>query len=626
MVSERLLDTPWGAKRLWTHFWEDLMGVFETLASLCEPRDLATIRETMRVFLSASGEGGPREIAHMESVARRLMPFEMRYLPSLNTEIADKVGCRSLAVFARSDSRLVPLVAAAMKVQRILLLHTVSNEIERSRALESLQSYPFDVVAKPLRGEPLHQVAARLLERSAADPATGPLAFFPGDAPPGVAVLVSEAARRAGVPVLCAQYEDYHGVLRPFSLRLSLLQDEMSAVTSEPPQPPQPPQPGDPHSIQAQRDAAEAQTIGGVYVAATIPEMPAVTEARLAGLSGTQRAPFPGSGESADFYAATEPAVGVDQSGSMSVPADDLAKLLVSAFNGRNYPAALRIAGHVSGYRDALARFRVGAEILVELVRVYADWDRFRHSPLEDAPSRKLHERLIAAWQHMGTARDQIVSDVELSRNTAFLRKLDASWEPGGRLVGDPCRAVDMFAAALRRRARSLNEEAALFCLRSMQMAATHVLQQEPFVIGDPHRPQLEGLARVLGGVIDMGDAVDHVLREWGVGDTMPGRSAPLNLFVMMAILRAVGEVYREGPALAMGTRFGELMAETAGREPLHAHLVRTLVGGGTAPVPQESGERLEKSAREIVSRAMGLDAFRERMTGATHASLRVPD
>lgn len=643
------------------------MGVFETLAEVCPPADLARIRDGMREFLSTAGGGARENRRKLLQIAERLLPLERRYLPALNIPAIEKLPSETLVTYVRPDTRLHLLVTAVLRPRRVFALIGRGEEAEAEIALVPLQEDDgVRLVTIPLRGDDVQRECDRISERIQRERAMGGLVFFPNDGPASLTMALTICAQRFGAPVIYTEVETYAGVERPFSLRIHVLsQGGAATATADDLATPAPgayvraSQPGrfaypsESPVLGASRRGGIRAGRGGDIEDGDEEVAGAASGTSMRAVPGLETAPRPAVAAAtpsrADAYAAPphgapapaeapqptpppvvrpealpEPARPVIESGA--VPAVEVATLLVDLFNERNYAAALRVADHIGRQPPVLRLFWVPADVLVELVRVYVDWDRFRHSPTVERPDRKLHDRLLGVWQRLGPARNKLVPDAEVSRNAAFLRALQTSWKPGGRVLGDSGRMVDYLVGGLRRHGRGHFDTAVACFARSLELAAIYLVHGPPFKLGDPLKPDLTRVLEIVGTYNELADRVNAVLHEWDRTLSMPTRDAPLNLPCLMGLLEVVGAVLREGPALAVGARFRELMTTAReGEPPLAVVLARAVSSGATSPLDEEESARMEKTAREIVSRAVTIDAFRKLQAAATHPSLSLP-
>ncbi len=562
------------------------MGVFETLAAVCEPDDLQFIRAGMREFLSVAGSGRKGATRRLNEVVERLFPYEIRYLPKL-VEVAPVLrGCRTMTCFAGPGSRLVSLAAAVLQPARVLLLYTPGDEPQTREAAAALDELGFNVGLLPLRGESLSQSGARLFDRLQSSGSNLPVLFYPGDATPEQSVVMAALARRHEIPVVYSEAERYHEIERPFSLTFKVLE------VAAPPR----------------------KNHRGREISQRLERTDRIDDPQLvAGNDGGREATPPGG--------AHEPVVGAAE----LVP--PLAKLLIESFNGRNYAAALRLAGHVAKHPDILSLFWTSGEALVDFVRIFTDWDRFRHSPLVDNQRRLLHRRLISNWKKLGAAQGKLVAEKEMAANSHFLRTLQSTWAPGGRLLQDSLRTVDLFAAGLRRSKRARFDEAVVCFERAIERSVVQVMMGEPYLLGDPAAPNYDGLSRIFADDNDIVKRTNHVLARWGVSSVMRPRAAPLNLAQLMALALAAGEIVGDGPAQAIGTRYQQLLCggPESDEEPLSRVLARGVLRGGSAPLDKEAGVKMEHVARQIVSRALGSESFRKLLAAATHPTIQLP-
>ena len=624
------------------------MGVFETLAALCTPEDLAEIREAMREFLSSAGAGPKVNRGRLSMIAERLFPLERRYLPDLNAGVVASVPCESLVCYVKPGSRLALLVAAVLSPRRVFVIETPGSDASIGVLVSQLERQGTAVIPLPRGRESGTRAWDRVFERLRREDALDGLVFFPGEGPSNDAMALTAYAQRRGNTVVWAESETYAGVERPFSVRVYKFGTATAPRSTKAPSHaqvqavstvstaandgwrvdssrPAPAEPRDRPAPAKERDRPASER-----------DRPAPAAERDRPAPAAERVPAP------TLVDGDEPAAPPRSDGDLG-PTDVsdagplatggsplgavLAELLVQSFNGRNYPAALRLCWHVAQIPGALELLWVPSDLLDELVRVYSDWDRMIHSPVEDTPERRLHDRLVSVWQRLGPARGRIVKDRALSRNAAFLRSLQTTWRPGGRIIGEPSRVVDFLRAGMRSRARGQFSHAASYFLRSMELAAMLVLDSDRFELGDPLEPSYQGLTELVGNYGELADRATKALRAWGLNESMSAREAPIpGLPTLMALLEGAGESMREGPALAIGSRFRELMTRTRSGEDSLAVILRQSVGlAATSPLDAEGCERAEKAAREIASRAVGVDTFRQLMAAATHPTLLLP-
>lgn len=613
------------------------MGVFETLAEVCPPADLARIRDGMREFLSVAGSGARENRRKLVSIAERMLPLERRYLPALNVSAIEKLPCETLVAFIRPEARLHVLAAAVLRPRRLFALHLRGDEDSTRDALRPLEDEPgMELVPLAWRPDDVERECERLSERILKDRLAGSIVFFPNDGPGAITTVLTLCAQQFSAPVIFTEVETYGGVERPFSLRLNILGQERvpasAAVT--------PPAPGAfMRASQPGRFAypSESPVLGKARVSpsepsrapAPAPEPPTVPSIAPPVAPPAAAPPSAASASTEPVLApapAPAPESALPLAPTLTGAEEDLAALLIDSFNAHNYAAAERIATLVAKNERVLRRLWIPADVLSELIRVYADWDRFRHSPTRDDLSRRLHDRLIAVWQRFGPARNKLVADVDISRNAAFLRALQTSWKLGGRIIGDSGRMVDYFAAGIRRRERGHHDTAVACFMRSLELAAIYALHSGPFKVGDPLKPDYTALLELFGNYNEMAERTNEILHQWDRTQSMPVREAPLSLSVMMALLESAGRLVRESPALAIGARFRELMSTAReDEEPLGTVVARAVAAGATSPLDEEECARMEKAAREIVSRAVGMDAFRKLLAAATHPALTLP-
>lgn len=574
------------------------MGVFETLARVCSPEDLPVIREGIRRFLEAAGGGADANRPLLQRLADRLAPFERRYLPALNRQTIARVPCDHLVMSVGSAGVMVNHVTRLLSPKSLFILHSPTQEPQAAAFARGFREAGAGVKLVVVRGERLEQTCDRVLEIVQAAGATRNLAAFPGDGSTGLALAVVVFAQRLGIPLVYAESEEYAGVPRPFSLRLEVVSAPtvLGAATA-----------GEP---------AEGSVLG-----------PADLEIPVGGAEPSEVSER-GRRRGAKVHPITAPQTNPAMATLASEAASMAGRMIVTAFNDRDYQAALRMARTCAeDFHAAFAPFHVDRESLVELIAVFEAWDRFAYAPAVDNPERKLYDRMVAVVQKLGEARSRITNEKSLMLSGAFLRTLQNGWKPGFAAVGDPARAVDLLAAASRRRARGHVDEAVICFQRAMFEAAIVVLKADPFRIESATKPNYNSILNHFDNHYALSTEAELFVNDWGRPEGLPPRDAPLDLISAMALLRVVGEKVRTGAALAIGTRFHELLTKKPEEGlPLRDVLQNHVYGRGSAPVVDADCERMEKVAQEITSRAIGPDRFRQLLGAATHPSLNLPE
>ncbi len=248
-------------------------------------------------------------------------------------------------------------------------------------------------------------------------------------------------------------------------------------------------------------------------------------------------------------------------------------------------------------------------DMLEAFILVYRDWDAFKHSILEDAPERKLADRLEDVHHRCKRMRLAFADPGRVDQNIRFLREIEQRWEPNRRVLADPYRLVDIYASAQRRARAGKYDDAVARLYRCLEMAATLCLQ-EAYGIDDTRKPDLSALAQRLGGM----DKLQAQFRQIAGYRLLPER--PLGLKDQMVLL-----------ALEKGNRFYVVARIYLGmeKENLLEKRNRSILAHGTVPVGQEEYTVFDRRTREILSYVTGPKGrFDKMLAMATHPEIRV--
>ncbi len=115
--------------------------------------------------------------------------------------------------------------------------------------------------------------------------------------------------------------------------------------------------------------------------------------------------------------------------------------------------------------------------ILSEIMKVYHDWDRFKHSDKDMKPgfSRKLQNAITT--EGFALLKDCVIKQIK--SNVQFLEKLELNWKQGSRDMVGKYRIIDLYSNIMRRKKQGKYEEAVALCYRLFEMLPRYVLHSK---------------------------------------------------------------------------------------------------------------------------------------------------